>query len=336
MRIDNSYKGSSDKSGVYFIKNIVDGKYYIGSTKSKFHSRKTRHKTSLEKGTHSNQHLQNAWNKYGGDNFVFGILLVTKINVEFWETYYIYYYGSLDRKRGYNKVLPNNYKSGYNLTESQIGKMSELKKIKSKTLSGHDSDERGLCKEYIIYDCNKNLVKKCKSNKEVAEYFKTTESYTSTILSDFQVWFFKNHIVTVPWVNIDQVPEFSDGKVRVDVYDVFGNLIWENVKTKDVAEYIECKQSEVRMCYTGRRSHVQGYVITRHKVKPPKLNKLPLNYISIIQKRKDGQIERIWNNLKEIENNTDFSRKSIVRVLRKERKTYKNFIWQLEDTIKQN
>lgn len=61
------------KSGIYQITNLVNFKQYIGSSK-KLRSRKNSHFADLRKNSHHNQHLQNAWNKYGEDNFKFIIL----------------------------------------------------------------------------------------------------------------------------------------------------------------------------------------------------------------------------------------------------------------------
>ncbi len=63
---------NSDKCGIYAIKNLLDGKNYIGSSKT-INYRFCQHKRNLVKNKHVNPHLQNAWNKYGEENFVFEI-----------------------------------------------------------------------------------------------------------------------------------------------------------------------------------------------------------------------------------------------------------------------
>ena len=65
------------KSGIYKIVNKINGKFYIGSSVNIKH-RWYMHKFELTKGTHHNPHLQNAWDKYGEENFVFSILFETK------------------------------------------------------------------------------------------------------------------------------------------------------------------------------------------------------------------------------------------------------------------
>ena len=60
-------------SGIYKIINKINGKYYVGSSNDLFYRIKNRHLNSLLKNKHPNKYLQNAWNKYGKDNFEFVI-----------------------------------------------------------------------------------------------------------------------------------------------------------------------------------------------------------------------------------------------------------------------
>lgn len=60
-------------SGVYIIKNTINGNTYIGSSKD-IHGRFYTHRYELRKQKHHCRYLQNAWDKYGESNFVFEIL----------------------------------------------------------------------------------------------------------------------------------------------------------------------------------------------------------------------------------------------------------------------
>lgn len=61
------------KSGVYKIVNIVNGKFYVGSSIN-INKRWGEHKRSLRKNCHNNDFLQKSWNKHGEINFKFEIL----------------------------------------------------------------------------------------------------------------------------------------------------------------------------------------------------------------------------------------------------------------------
>ena len=60
-------------SGVYQIKNRINGKCYIGSSVNLRH-RQREHVRKLQRGKHRNRHLQRAFDKYGIETFVFSIL----------------------------------------------------------------------------------------------------------------------------------------------------------------------------------------------------------------------------------------------------------------------
>ena len=75
--------------GIYEIKNLVNNKIYIGSS-SNINKRKTAHFSYLRRNNHPNKHLQNAYNKYGANNFEFNILEICTIdNIIQKEQYYI-------------------------------------------------------------------------------------------------------------------------------------------------------------------------------------------------------------------------------------------------------
>ena len=59
--------------GVYCITNTSNNKCYIGSTNDLAY-RESMHFHKLKYNTHGNKHLQNAYNKYGGDNFEFSVV----------------------------------------------------------------------------------------------------------------------------------------------------------------------------------------------------------------------------------------------------------------------
>ena len=61
------------QSGIYIIQNLVDHKVYVGSALN-LRRRYINHFALLRKGSHPNDHLQNAWNKRGEENFIFWIV----------------------------------------------------------------------------------------------------------------------------------------------------------------------------------------------------------------------------------------------------------------------
>ena len=56
--------------GIYAVRNMVSGGFYIGSTNS-FSRRWSYHRNRLARGAHDNQRLQRSWDKHGAVAFVF-------------------------------------------------------------------------------------------------------------------------------------------------------------------------------------------------------------------------------------------------------------------------
>lgn len=62
-----------DASGIYQIRNLVNGKVYIGSAKC-FRQRWQVHLSQFRRGKHHSPLLQRAWSKYGENAFSFSVL----------------------------------------------------------------------------------------------------------------------------------------------------------------------------------------------------------------------------------------------------------------------
>ena len=94
--------------GVYAIRNLTNGKMYIGSTITSFHKRWQTHRKRLKNNTHHSNHLQKAYNKYGKDNFEYQILEITTPEIaRIREGYYIAKYKTLNSTFGYNTEIVN-------------------------------------------------------------------------------------------------------------------------------------------------------------------------------------------------------------------------------------
>lgn len=75
---------------IYRITNTITKDFYIGSAVN-FKNRKWSHISSLRRNKHKNQFIQNSWNKYGEDAFIFEIIEIVnkKENLIMREQYWI-------------------------------------------------------------------------------------------------------------------------------------------------------------------------------------------------------------------------------------------------------
>lgn len=97
---------------IYIIENTADGKVYIGQTVN-YRIRKKSHFVNLRRGTHSNEHLQNAFNKFGEKCFSIRILQECGENeLDDLERSYIAKYDSTNRTKGYN-IFEGGERPGY-------------------------------------------------------------------------------------------------------------------------------------------------------------------------------------------------------------------------------
>ena len=73
-RPGRSLQGEEMKTGVYQIRNMKNGKVYVGSSASGIDWRWWSHLSQLRRGIHKNVYLQRSWNKNGEQTFVFEVL----------------------------------------------------------------------------------------------------------------------------------------------------------------------------------------------------------------------------------------------------------------------
>lgn len=145
--------------GIYKITNIVNNKVYIGQSID-VEKRIQQHKYGLNNNKGHNAHFQNAWNKYGENNFKFEIIEkvedASKLNEL--EIEYISEYNSTNPDYGYNwQSGGDNYSCRQefrdNISKRMRGKYSTLRNedvldIKLLLCCGINKDE--ICSEYNL------------------------------------------------------------------------------------------------------------------------------------------------------------------------------------------
>lgn len=144
--------------GIYKITNTVNNKCYIGQSADLI-KRIQKHIKTLIAGTNRNEHLQNAYNKYGTGKFTIEIIdKCTKENLDEREMFWIDYYKSYDPKYGYNKTKGGTGGNSYvEVADKEYQKkiqtkLSASKKGKGNPIYGTHCYTNGIVIKYIKDD----------------------------------------------------------------------------------------------------------------------------------------------------------------------------------------
>lgn len=199
---------NSNQCGVYVIRNIENGKMYIGSTSNSFKERWKTHRERLRKNKHHSAHLQSSYNKYGKDSFEFQIIEITSPEkARERESYYISLYNTLNPKYGYNIAIVNEdgTTSASESTKAKLSaitkKMWEKGKLNNSNKIGKPSWNKGLkCDNISLSRRNK---------------FASVEVYKNDIL----IATFRSVIDLDEWSKYNEIPgiTYSIDKMKREV-----------------------------------------------------------------------------------------------------------------------
>lgn len=128
---DRTTSARTPKSGIYQIRHAASGKAYVGSA-ARLQNRWSVHQHHLAKGRHHSRHLQNAWDKYGPDAFVFEVLeyVADKAELVPKEQEWIDRLRSCDPSRGYNMYPTAGSPLGRTVSAAARAKIGEARRGK--------------------------------------------------------------------------------------------------------------------------------------------------------------------------------------------------------------
>lgn len=174
--------------GIYKLINLENNKFYIGSAVN-LNRRKSVHFHLLKYNKHFSNHLQNSYNKYGIENFVFEIIeyVEDRKNLIIREQFY------LDTlKPHYNVCKKADSKLGFKFSEESKLKMSLAKKgktmpwldgIRGKNTKGRKMKPRDGKRVKVTSKIDGTIIY-LSSVSKTAKYLKISISHTSLILSN--------------------------------------------------------------------------------------------------------------------------------------------------------
>ena len=200
--------------GIYCIENIYTHKKYIGYTRNCFGDRFDNHLNQLRHNIHKSIAMQNDYNTYGEDTFVFSIIEIIDKNTsspeEFYdkEKYYISLYNTVEN--GYNTSTGGRGgATGIPLSEEHVQKLSEINR---KRLTGsHLSEE-------IRKKISQSNTGKIMSDEAKEKISKANTGKTRTMKQ-----------------KIEQSKRVPNKRISDELAHYIKQLIAENMKPKDIS-----------------------------------------------------------------------------------------------------
>ena len=326
--------------GIYTIKNTKNNNLYIGSSKN-IEVRFIHHKSLLRSNKHHSIHLQNAWNLYGEECFIFNIIEECTLDI------------LLEREQFYlDKLLKaNDYvlgksdyflKYGYNICPFSIkgftgkhDRRSILKQLKSRRLSEiYQIDYNGnILNIYdMISECPDNRgsiylsIKKgqCLQNKMYG-YIKSDDYIEGFRPKQIEIW------------NKNKKSPTNKG-TTIYVYDIYGRYYNTFPTIKLCADHFQIQSSSICTKLNKKDLKLIGNsIITKYC-----FFTTPQQYTNILDlSNSDGNIvvytifnEFIgYSSIKELNNLLDLEKSSIYGELNNKRKQLKGYIFKYRDDI---
>lgn len=245
--------------GIYCIENLLDHKKYIGQSVN-LKKRLSKHLYELKNNRHFNDHLQQAWNKYGEENFKIFILdYCEKDELDKKEIYYIDLYNTMNRDYGYNKDSGGNKCKTRN--EESCDKMRTYWKEHGGANKGLLQATEQAKKPVVQYTKNGEIISEFDSIMEASKqtginFRNISSACTGTHKTSFGfVWRFKGD-------DFDKFKVKDDIKTRkvVRQYDLDEKFIKEYPSLSDVSKQTDFNFKNVSQVCNGKRKSAYGYI----------------------------------------------------------------------------
>ena len=252
------------RGGIYKITNLLNKKFYIGSSKS-LYQRAYSYKTLSKQGKVHNQHLQNSLTKYGRENFTFEVIeYIEDINT-LWEREQ-YYIDTL--KPEYNKKL---------IVESNYGVILSLESRKKISEKLKDSYRKGIKKvnrlqihniQISLYKENGDFVSNFSSLRDTANYLEVSyPSVSYALKSPRRV--IRNHIVLLPNEEVSNFIGIPINKTpykrKVSILDTFSGKNLSFDTCLQCAITLKCKQETIKKHFINKTLLKKQYKVISYE-----------------------------------------------------------------------
>lgn len=231
-----------EKSGIYQIRNLINGKVYIGSSVN-MKQRKKQHFKKLKQQKHCNPKLQNAYNKYGEDNLVFEVVEIVLDKTIL-----------IEREQYYIDTL-NAVNEGYNICPTAGNTLGLKLSEEARYNIGRAQYKPVVCLETKqVYASVLEATNKClKRNKgsAIAQCCRGTQ-----ITAGGYHWRHKEDYDKLTDTEIRQIILYNPNPKR-NILCVELNIIYESIAT--ASKILNISRSAINHCCNGRKKTAGGY-----------------------------------------------------------------------------
>ena len=256
----------TNDSGIYLIINFQNNKFYVGSAVNA-RKRKNKHLQQLRKGNHDNSYLQNSFNKYGENNFLFVLIEdVPNLNdLTLREQYWIDSLDACNKEIAYN-ILPKanstlGYKHGTKSTEKHRQAGLNLSPESRQKIA------EAKFKPVIQLSLNGEFIKKWNSIKEVCDALGFQQSCISVCCANKNnvkqhkgfIWTWEENYDSFDINDYKRPYKNNKGKITLQ-YDLDGNLIKEWFNAKTASKELGLEYISITECCTGKIKKSQGFI----------------------------------------------------------------------------
>lgn len=232
---------SNNRSGIYAIVNIANGKLYIGSA-VKLNRRKSQHLNKLNLDTHRNRHLQSSFNKYGKDYFVFKVVEYCEIkDLIAREQIWINQFDFDIQLYNLNPIAGSFL--GFKHTEESRTKMSQVHKGKIFSKETRNKLSQS-CKKRIISDETRNKMSEAAKNRSEEHRKKLSERGKVRVFSE----------------EIREKLSFSHQKSILMLDKETGEVLRQFNSLKEAGTHLGVKKTtSISSVLRGKRKQAYGY-----------------------------------------------------------------------------
>jgi len=254
------------QSGIYMIINLANNKFYIGSSND-IYNRKLAHIRNLKKNKHDNTHLQNSFNKYGIDYFIWVIVELLEDNHDLLirEQYWIDSFDACYSDIGYNMCPVAGTVLGRKHSQETKDKIGDIHRGKKKS--------KEHIEKMIAYK-SKPIIQCSSTGKFIVEW--ESAMVASKVLDITQVpisncclhkiryykdclWFFKEEYYSNDFDIINFIPKYAKPILQ---YDLNNNFIARYNGFRDVKNFFDKKinTTHILECCDGARMTSYNYI----------------------------------------------------------------------------